>query len=370
MSASPTPRRSPASPAGHTIPARLNSPTISCWRGSSRPPADYGDHRGAPGLQRHPAPSRDSAIWPQPHRASDHIRGLTRAAPGLVLTGNYLEGVSMNDTVLQGESAATDARRLLVATPAGARSMSPRGTPSIGSAWSASTTASCRRACAACSRSTTPGRAASPNSFAARAWSRRRRLRQHLQPPGDRAQRGAPRLRHRARARPAPLASGASGTRLRSLIGTPVRTRCGTCCGSRPRWIPSWSGSARLPSSCVVPSIAPGRPGWLDKGLNGLARIAVENAKELHQRTAIGAETVGVFTLAKEIVLRETAGLAHARVAVVGLGEIGLLTARAIVGNDRVELWCCRAAAPGHARSSVRTSKAAPSDRWRSFQPC
>jgi glutamyl-tRNA reductase len=78
--------------------------------------------------------------------------------------------------------------------------------------------------------------------------------------------------------------------------------------------------------------------GWTDKFLNGLARIAVENAKEIHQRTAIGAESVGVFTLAREIVTRETAGIAHPKVAVVGLGEIGILTARALVNVKRGDL--------------------------------
>lgn len=79
--------------------------------------------------------------------------------------------------------------------------------------------------------------------------------------------------------------------------------------------------------------------GWMDKFLNGLARIAVENAKDIHLRTAIGAESVGVFTLAKEIVARETAAIAHPKVAVVGLGEIGILTARALVSTRRGDLF-------------------------------
>jgi glutamyl-tRNA reductase len=78
--------------------------------------------------------------------------------------------------------------------------------------------------------------------------------------------------------------------------------------------------------------------GWMDKTLNGLARIAVENAKEIHQRTALGAESVGVFTLARDLVLKETEGLAKPRVAVVGLGEIGLRTARAFAVDHRVSL--------------------------------
>jgi glutamyl-tRNA reductase len=80
------------------------------------------------------------------------------------------------------------------------------------------------------------------------------------------------------------------------------------------------------------------KAGWMDKLLNGLARISVENAKEIHQRTAIGAESVGVYTLAKEIIARETTGIEKPRVAVIGLGEIGLLTARSLVADHRFEL--------------------------------
>lgn len=80
------------------------------------------------------------------------------------------------------------------------------------------------------------------------------------------------------------------------------------------------------------------REGWLDKALNGLAHIAVENAKEIHNRTSLAAESVGVFTLARDLVFRETASLARPKVAVIGLGEIGLKTARAFVADGRVEL--------------------------------
>lgn len=81
--------------------------------------------------------------------------------------------------------------------------------------------------------------------------------------------------------------------------------------------------------------------GWMDKSLNGLARIAVENAKEIHQRTSLSAETVGVFTLAKELVAKETAELKRPKVAVLGLGEIGLRTARAFVNDRRFDLTIC-----------------------------
>ena len=80
------------------------------------------------------------------------------------------------------------------------------------------------------------------------------------------------------------------------------------------------------------------KAGWMDKLMNGLARISVENAKEIHQRTAIGAESVGVYTLAKEIIAKETAGIDRPRVAVIGLGEIGLLTARSFVADHRYDL--------------------------------
>lgn len=83
------------------------------------------------------------------------------------------------------------------------------------------------------------------------------------------------------------------------------------------------------------------RAGWMDKPLNGLARIAVENAKDIHTRTALGAEPVGVFTLARDIVLRETAALAKPRVAVIGLGEIGIKTARALASEHRFDLTLC-----------------------------
>lgn len=74
--------------------------------------------------------------------------------------------------------------------------------------------------------------------------------------------------------------------------------------------------------------------GWLDKPLNGLARIAIETAKDIHNHTAIGQESVGVFSIAKELVLRELAGMDRPRVAVVGLGEIGIKTARAFAHEN------------------------------------
>jgi glutamyl-tRNA reductase len=80
------------------------------------------------------------------------------------------------------------------------------------------------------------------------------------------------------------------------------------------------------------------RQGWLDKPLNGLARIAVETAKEVHGRTSIGARLRGVFTLAFESVHAETRDLARPRVAVVGLGEIGLRCARSFAGARRFDL--------------------------------
>ena len=76
----------------------------------------------------------------------------------------------------------------------------------------------------------------------------------------------------------------------------------------------------------------------MDKALNGLARIAVENAKAIHQRTALGAEPIGIFTLARELAHRETAGLEKPRIGVVGLGEIGLRTARLFTHDARVSL--------------------------------
>lgn len=78
--------------------------------------------------------------------------------------------------------------------------------------------------------------------------------------------------------------------------------------------------------------------GALDKPLNGLAHLAVSTAKEIHHRTALATESVGVFSIARELILRETAGIARPRVAVLGLGEIGLKTARALVSDGRVEL--------------------------------
>jgi glutamyl-tRNA reductase len=91
------------------------------------------------------------------------------------------------------------------------------------------------------------------------------------------------------------------------------------------------------------------KAGWLDKLLNGLARISVENAKEVHQRTAIGAESVGVFTLAKDIVQRETAHLERPKVAVIGLGEIGRLTARSFATDRRFDLVLSSRRARTHA---------------------
>lgn len=78
--------------------------------------------------------------------------------------------------------------------------------------------------------------------------------------------------------------------------------------------------------------------GWMDKSLNGLARIAVENAKAIHVRTTLAAESVGVFALARDLVARETTLLARPKVVVLGLGEIGLKTARAFTCDSRVEL--------------------------------
>ncbi len=80
------------------------------------------------------------------------------------------------------------------------------------------------------------------------------------------------------------------------------------------------------------------KSGWLDKGLNGLAHIAVQNARQIHSRTSIAAESVGVFTLARNLVLQETASGPRPKVAVIGLGEIGLKTARSFASDGRVEL--------------------------------
>lgn len=80
------------------------------------------------------------------------------------------------------------------------------------------------------------------------------------------------------------------------------------------------------------------RHGWLDKPLNGLIRVAVETAKEVHRRTRLGEERIGVFSLAAELVLKETAGIERPRVVVAGLGEIGLKTARALVPHRRLDL--------------------------------
>lgn len=80
------------------------------------------------------------------------------------------------------------------------------------------------------------------------------------------------------------------------------------------------------------------RHGWLDKSLNGLAHIAVETAKEVHGTTTLGARLRGVFTLAFESIEAETRPLGRPRVAVIGLGEIGLRTARAFAADRRYEL--------------------------------
>ncbi len=78
--------------------------------------------------------------------------------------------------------------------------------------------------------------------------------------------------------------------------------------------------------------------GWLDKPLNGLARISIENAKAIHARTALGSENVGLFSLTRDLLLRELGGGERPRIAVVGLGEIGLKTARALAETRRFEL--------------------------------
>jgi len=80
------------------------------------------------------------------------------------------------------------------------------------------------------------------------------------------------------------------------------------------------------------------RRGWLDKPLNGLASIAVGTAKEIHRSTDLSRDPTGVFSLAAEVVRTQTAELARPRVAVVGLGEIGLKTARELAGESRLDL--------------------------------
>lgn len=78
--------------------------------------------------------------------------------------------------------------------------------------------------------------------------------------------------------------------------------------------------------------------GWMDKALNGLSRIAVENARAVHTQTAIGRESVGVFSLTHALLNEHTAGLARPRVAVAGLGEIGLKTARTLAADGRYDV--------------------------------
>lgn len=78
--------------------------------------------------------------------------------------------------------------------------------------------------------------------------------------------------------------------------------------------------------------------GWLDKVLNGLAHIASETSRRVHQETSIGGRGVGVFSLARAVVLHECEALESPRVAVLGLGEIGLKSARALVREPKVRL--------------------------------
>lgn len=83
--------------------------------------------------------------------------------------------------------------------------------------------------------------------------------------------------------------------------------------------------------------------GWMDKALNGLARIAMENTKVIHQSTALGRESIGVFSIARdylvEHLVEHLADLPRPpRVAVVGLGEIGLKTARTLAADGRFDV--------------------------------
>lgn len=78
--------------------------------------------------------------------------------------------------------------------------------------------------------------------------------------------------------------------------------------------------------------------GWMDKALNGLSRIAVENAREVHAQTALGRESVGIFSLTHTFVNEHTAHLDRPRVAVAGMGEIGLKTARTLAADGRYEV--------------------------------
>lgn len=80
------------------------------------------------------------------------------------------------------------------------------------------------------------------------------------------------------------------------------------------------------------------RQGWLDKSLNGLARMAMETSRRVHHCTGIGGRGVGVFSLAEAVIHQETADLARPKVAMVGLGEIGLKTARALARDSRLDL--------------------------------
>lgn len=80
------------------------------------------------------------------------------------------------------------------------------------------------------------------------------------------------------------------------------------------------------------------RQGWLDKPLNGLAHIAMETSRRVHQRTEIGGRGVGVFSLAEAVVRQETRDIPRPKVAVIGLGEIGLKTARVLCRDPRLDL--------------------------------
>jgi glutamyl-tRNA reductase len=101
------------------------------------------------------------------------------------------------------------------------------------------------------------------------------------------------------------------------------------------------------------------REGWLDKPLNGLARAAVTTARRVHAKASLGGGAVGVFALARDLLKQELAGLVHARIAVIGLGEIGLKTARQLAGLPGVELTLC-SRRPRTAAELGETLKARP----------
>lgn len=80
------------------------------------------------------------------------------------------------------------------------------------------------------------------------------------------------------------------------------------------------------------------RAGQLDKAMNGLSRAAQETSREVHEKTQLGARQTGMFALARKALAARTEQLARPRIAVLGLGEIGLRTARRLAADRRYDL--------------------------------